>query len=79
VGGPVLLVDLDAPATVRLELFDLVGRRVRTLADRELPAGATIVSWDGREESGAPARRGVYFARLTTRESRHTVRLLYTP
>jgi hypothetical protein len=78
-GGTVLLVDLDAAATVRLELFDLAGRRVRTLADRELPAGATIFSWDGREESGAPARRGVYFARLTTPGSRRTVRLLHTP
>ena len=78
-GGIALLVDLDAPAPARLEVFDLAGRRVRTLTDGMLPSGATVVPWDGRDDDGAPARRGVYFARLTTRESQRSVRLSYLP
>jgi hypothetical protein len=78
-GGTVLLVDLGAPADARIEVFDLAGRQVRTLGRRVLPAGATLVSWDGREESGLAARRGVYFVRLTTASSRRTVRVLVTP
>jgi len=78
-GATVLLIDLRAEAPARLEVFDLAGRRVRTLAERVMPRGATLVPWDGREESGAAARRGVYFARLTTPDFQRTVRLLLQP
>jgi hypothetical protein len=54
----------DAPVTV--EVFDLHGRRVRTLVDgRSMPAGSHTVSWDGGTVSGAPAPAGIYFCRLT--------------
>ena len=78
-GRTALLVDLETPAASRLELFDLAGRRVRTLVDHELPAGATVVPWDGREDSGAQVRRGVYFARLSTADVRRTIRVFYAP
>jgi hypothetical protein len=45
---------------VRLDVFDLQGRRVARLADRVLPAGATVLAWDGA------AAHGMYFARLVT-------------
>jgi hypothetical protein len=63
--GPALAVELPAPAAVRLDLFDLSGRRVRTLADRTLPSGVTVLPWDGRDEAGHALPRGVYFARLS--------------
>jgi flagellar hook capping protein FlgD len=78
-GGPALLVDLREPAPVRIEIFDLSGRRVRSLADRALPAGATVIPWDGRQESGAPTRPGVYFARLAVSGFERTVRVVSTP
>jgi len=78
-GGPALLVDLREPAPVRIEIFDLSGRRVRSLADRALPAGSTVIPWDGRQESGAATRPGVYFARLAVSGFERTVRVLSTP
>jgi hypothetical protein len=78
-GGSALLVDLPAPTPVRVELFDLSGRRVRTLADHALPAGATVLTWDGREAGGAAVRPGVYFARLATPGWQRTVRVLVAP
>jgi flagellar hook assembly protein FlgD len=48
-----------------LSLFDVAGRSVRVLVDRELGAGTHTVIWDGRDESGRRVGRGVYFARLT--------------
>lgn len=78
-GRTALLVDLEGPSASRLEVFDLAGRRVRMLADRDLPAGATVIAWDGREENGSLARRGVYFARLTTPGFQRTIRVLHTP
>jgi hypothetical protein len=49
---------------VSLEVFDLSGRRVRTLHRGELGAGAHRVAWDGRADSGDRVPVGVYFVRL---------------
>jgi len=75
-GMPSVLVELPQPEAARLDVYDLQGRRVRNLADRELPAGATVHAWDGRDESGRRMGAGVYFARLTTPQGRFTARIL---
>jgi len=51
---------------VRLELFNLAGRRVRTLASGVLSPGAHVTVWDGRDERGVAVGAGVYFLRLVT-------------
>jgi minor extracellular serine protease Vpr len=51
------------PATV--EVFDLLGRRVRAWTWSALPEGEHDVRWDGRTESGARAPAGVLIYRLT--------------
>jgi hypothetical protein len=60
------VVELDAPTPARLEVFDIAGRRVRLIANRTLPKGATALPWDGRDGAGLAADAGVYFVRLTT-------------
>lgn len=59
---------LPFPAAVRLDIFDILGRRVRRLAEPHspLPAGWHQYVWDGRNDSGVPAASGVYFYRLAT-------------
>jgi hypothetical protein len=75
-GGRGLLVQMPAPGRARIELYDVTGRRVRSLGDRELPQGATIESWDGRDDAGQAVRRGIYFARVTTSYGRAGARFL---
>ncbi|HEX7077531.1 MAG TPA: S8 family serine peptidase [Candidatus Eisenbacteria bacterium] len=55
---------LPADGPARLEVYDVSGRRVRTLADGGLLAGPHLVRWDGRDDRGARLASGVYFARL---------------
>jgi len=50
---------------VRLELLDVSGRIVRTLADQSQPAGRYAVAWDGTARGGRLSP-GLYFVRLTT-------------
>lgn len=64
VEGIAFLVDLPASADARVDLFDVQGRRVRTLTHRVMPSGASLVNWDGRNEAGVRAPSGLYFARL---------------
>ncbi|MCB9513111.1 MAG: T9SS type A sorting domain-containing protein [Candidatus Latescibacteria bacterium] len=56
---------LAAPAHARLYVYDLAGRRVRSLVDAELPAAEHEAVWDGHDDRGTALPSGVYFARLT--------------
>ncbi len=56
--------DLGAEAPVRAEVFDLTGRRVRTLVDRTLAAGHHLAGWDGTDDGGRTLPQGIYFYRL---------------
>jgi hypothetical protein len=49
---------------VTIVVFDVTGRRVRTLIDGHRPAGESSVTWDGRDQAGQPLASGVYFCRL---------------
>lgn len=59
-----LTYSLPAPGRVRLSVFDLRGRLVRTVIDRFEPANSRTVVWDGRDGRGRSVSSGAYFARL---------------
>lgn len=49
---------------VRLAVYDVSGRLVRMLVDRDLPVGRHEVTWDGRDAANRKAASGVYFYKL---------------
>jgi len=51
-------------ASIRLDIYDVGGRHVRTLIDRSMDPGAHAVDWDGKNALGNNVRSGVYFYRL---------------
>jgi hypothetical protein len=51
---------------VELRIYDVSGRAVRTLANREFTAGEHELVWDGCDDAGRPVARGVYFYQLRT-------------
>lgn len=77
--GPALAVELAASVPARVDLYDLSGRRVRNLANRDLPAGVTVLRWDGRDDAGNAMPRGLYFARLTAPGLHASTRLPLLP
>jgi flagellar hook assembly protein FlgD len=52
----------DVPITCRvnLDIYNILGRKVRTLVDKWMDAGSYSVTWDGKTESGQTAASGVY-------------------
>jgi len=57
-------------------VYDVAGRRVRSLVDAAVVAGHHEVVWDGRDERGREVSSGVYLYRLVAgqhRESRTMV------
>jgi hypothetical protein len=51
---------------VELKVYDVTGRLVRTLANREFDAGNHDLYWDGSNDDGQLVARGVYFYQLRT-------------
>jgi CHRD domain/FlgD Ig-like domain len=49
-----------------LDVYDLAGRRVRSVAAGMFSAGRHVARWDGTGDGGALAPSGFYFARLTS-------------
>jgi len=56
---------IPRPAFVRLEIYDVQGRRIRILQDGVLAPGHYVRSWDGATTSGSAALTGVYFFRFS--------------
>jgi hypothetical protein len=70
---------LPTRSRVTMELFDLTGRRVRTLARGERAAGVHHVDWNGRDDAGRRLSPGVYVYRLTAGPFQSSRRLILMP
>jgi hypothetical protein len=67
---------LVSEGSVSLEVFDVSGRRVRTLVEGRAAPGQHHTTWDGCDDEGRPVASGVYFARLKAGKDMATGRLL---
>lgn len=62
-----IVFDLPNSGAAKVEIFDVRGRKVRTLFSGILTAGSHTVQWEGSDDSGASVASGVYFVRLGSR------------
>ncbi len=56
---------LPDDANVRLEVFDVAGRRIALLANGREARGRHSASWNGADDAGRPVAAGIYICRLT--------------
>jgi hypothetical protein len=64
--NPALRISLALPekSSVRLLVYGVNGRVVRTLAAGNFRPGAHTLTWDGRDNKGTPVSTGIYVLRL---------------
>ncbi|MBD3257379.1 T9SS type A sorting domain-containing protein [candidate division GN15 bacterium] len=64
--NPVTTIGYTLPqrSHVTIDVYNLLGRQVRTLVDREVAAGSFTVSWDGTNADGKQVSTGVYLYRF---------------
>ncbi len=60
----VIAYEVGRAGPIKLHVFDVAGRLVRTLVDANVPAGRHTVRWDGRDEQGRQVASGRYYYRL---------------
>ena len=59
-----IALTVPSPTRAQLVIYDVAGRRVRTLLNGEVQRGVLHVEWDGRTDTGQAAASGVYFYQL---------------
>lgn len=64
--NPVTNIEFSLPrvAHVRLDIYNIVGQKVRTLVDEEMEPGRYVADWDGKDEKGNSVSSGIYFYRM---------------
>jgi hypothetical protein len=63
--NPVTTIEYNLPrrSNVTIEVYNVLGQKVRTLVDREESAGLYTITWNGTTANGQPVATGVYLYR----------------
>jgi len=59
-----IIYDLAEASDVRLEIYDLMGRNIKTLVNQTQGKGRHFISWNGDDHTGNQVGAGVYLYRL---------------
>lgn len=49
---------------VTINIFDIMGRKIKTLVDENQTSGTYQVTWDGKNDQGVSVSSGIYFYRI---------------
>ena len=69
-GKAIVRFGLAKADRVEVKVYDVTGRLVKTLADRNFQAGEQSLTWDGSNDQGQVVPRGVYFTQVKFINSR---------
>ncbi len=75
-GHTVIKFALPEKENVKLDIYDINGRRIARLVNGKLNAGWHTVSWNGKDTRGRKVKSGVYFYRLNAGKYRKTVKMM---
>jgi hypothetical protein len=71
-----IVFDLHEDGQTRLVVYDVTGRRIRTLMKGYLTAGAYGTNWNGRNDKDELVSAGVYYYRLRTEAAAITKKMV---
>jgi hypothetical protein len=64
--NPTTIIQYALPKTsqVKIEVYNILGQKVRTLVDETQEPGYKTINWDGKDDGGNEVGSGVYFCRI---------------
>ena len=76
--NPATTIEYSVPSRVRvsIDIFNIVGQKVKTLVDREVAAGSYTVIWEGTSDSGTALATGIYLYRFKAADHIETKKML---
>jgi len=67
---------IDKIQQTKLSVYNIKGQLVKTLVDKNLPAGSHSIVWNGLDDANQPVSSGIYFYRLLTDGHSQTKKML---
>ena len=71
-----IMYDLPYQANVVMEIYNIMGKKVKTLIEGLQPPGKHTVVWDATDRNGVQVTTGIYLCRLRTPGFQETIRLV---
>ena len=68
--------DIPIRSHVTLTVFNVLGQRVATLVDKEMPPGSYVADWNSTSDNGKEVTSGVYFYKLEADDFIQTKKML---
>ncbi|MCH2650946.1 MAG: T9SS type A sorting domain-containing protein, partial [Candidatus Marinimicrobia bacterium] len=62
---------------VRITVYDIQGRAVKTLVDSDQSAGYKSIQWNATNNAGAPVSAGLYFYRIQSSNFSQTKKMIF--
>lgn len=69
--------EISSPGWVKIDIYNTLGQRVRTLVNEHVPTGRYIVDWDGTNERDQSVSSGIYFYTLKVNDFTETKKMLF--
>ncbi len=67
---------LPTAAKTRIDVFNILGQKVKTLVDEYLTAGNKRVEWDGTDDRGNAVASGIYLYKMTANDFTETKKMM---
>lgn len=76
--NPQTTIQFSCPKTswMRLDIYNILGKRIATLVDGVYQSGTYHVNWEGVDDRGVPVASGVYIYTLMTNDTRIARKML---
>jgi len=76
--NPTTMIQYDLPedSFVSINIYDMIGRHVRTMLNKRITAGQRSIIWDGTDSSGQPVSAGTYFFTIKTDQFSSTKKMI---
>ncbi len=71
-----LKYQLAHSSDVKIDVYNILGKKVRTLVDGKKAAGSYSIQWDGTNDQGMKVSSGVYFCKMRTQTFNKTSKML---
>ncbi len=77
--NPITIIPFTLPERqqVELQIFNLLGQKVRTLTNKVWDTGRHQIIWDGRDDHGNRVSSGIYFYRMKTPQFTKAMKMMY--
>lgn len=72
----IIAFSLSEPSNTIITIYNLLGQKVKTVVEEQLPAGNHIAVWDGRNETGSSVSTGIYLFRIEAGSFSETKKLV---